>query len=51
MSSKHASDHMPKPHYEAELLRLQEELVQMGEWVPREAFSYVPDHAATLEHA
>ncbi len=34
MGKKHdARDRIPKRRYEAELLRLQEELVQMGEWV------------------
>ncbi|MEA2522729.1 MAG: polyphosphate kinase, partial [Actinomycetota bacterium] len=37
MGKKHrTADHVPKGIYETELLRLQEELVQMGEWV-REA--------------
>ena len=37
----------PKKVYEAELLRLQEELVKMAEWVN----TYVPDHAASVLRA
>jgi polyphosphate kinase 2 len=33
MGKKHANDRIPKHLYESELRRLQEELVQMGEWV------------------